>query len=82
MKKVLIIAIVLNSLLYALNTENRKTIADKQLQLAIDKEKEHAKEQTFHQRKSYDFKSAEVNPASLSSIPDIEADDFDMDDVY
>jgi len=84
MNKILIFFIIFTSLSLNANDTQRKAITDKQLQIAMDKEKKHAKEQTFHQAKSYDFKSAEVNPDSLASIPDDneELDDFDMDDVY
>jgi len=84
MNKILILCIIFTSLTLNANEIQRKAITAKQLQIAIDKEKKHAKEQTFYQAKSYDFKSAEVNPASLASIPDDdeELDDFNMDDVY
>jgi len=48
----------------------------------MEKEKKYAKEQTFYTEEKYDLKGAEVNMDSLSNLPDIEDDDFDMDSVY
>ena len=84
MKKILIFTIILNSLLFAENDSDKKNRAEKQLQIQMEKEKKYSKEQTFYKGKDFDLKAYEVNPDSLSSIPDVEIhdDDFDMDDVY
>jgi hypothetical protein len=84
MKKILVLCILFTSLLVSANDTSRKSIAQKELQKQIEKEKKYAKEQKFYQKKEYDLKSMEINPDSLSSIPDTDdnEDDFDMDDVY
>ena len=83
MKVFLIFVIILNSLLLATSEDNeRKIRIEKQIQIEMKKEKKYSKEQTFYLQKDYDLKGAEVNKDSLDSIPDIEPDDFDMDDVY
>ncbi|WP_241856055.1 hypothetical protein [Sulfurimonas lithotrophica] len=84
MKKFLIFTILFNTVLFSSsNTNKQEKRTDKHIQKAIEKEKKYAKEQTFYMQKDYDLKSAEINPDSLSSIPNIEPDnDFDMDDVY
>jgi hypothetical protein len=69
------------------NAENNDSVkakrAEKQIQEQMKKEEQYAKEQTFHQGKNYDLSDLEVDPNSLSDIPDIEPDyEFDMDDVY
>jgi len=82
MKFLFICILAFTSLFATGNTNN--SIAQKELQKQIEKEKKYAKEQKFYQKKEYDLKSMEVNPDSLSSIPDTDdnEDDFDMDDVY
>ena len=82
MKFIFITILALTSLFATGNTSN--SIAQKELQKQIEKEKKYAKEQKFYQKKDYDLKSMEINPDSLSSIPDTDEneDDFDMDDVY
>ncbi len=83
MKNIFIVILIANSLLLAVNSDKeRETRSQNNIQKAIEKEKKYSKEQTFYLEKNYDLKAAEVNPDSLSSIPDIEPDDFDMDDVY
>jgi len=82
MKILLIMSIFFISFLSA-NSLSKSSIANQELQKQIEKEKKYAKEQKFYQKKEYDLKSMEINPDSLSSIPDTEEeDDFDMDDVY
>jgi len=84
MKKILILALILNSLLFAAKSSesDKKSRTEKQIQIEMEKEKKYSKEQTFYMKKDYDLKGAEVNKDSLDSIPDLEIDDFDMDDVY
>jgi len=82
MRKLLLLTIVFSASLFASDTDERSMRTQKQIQKEIQKEQKYAQEQTFYQTKDYDFKSAEVNPDSIDSIPDSEMDDFDMDDVY
>ena len=87
MKKVLTVLILVSSLLAAsaheTNASERKSRMEKQIQKEIENEKKYSREQEFYQSDEYDFKAAEVNPESLSSIPSIDPeDDFDMEDVY
>ena len=69
---------------YAENNDSKKAKrAEKQIQEQMKREKQYAKEQTFHQGKNYDLSSSEVDPNSLDAIPVIEPDySFNMDDVY
>ncbi|MCD6172995.1 MAG: hypothetical protein J7J96_04275 [Sulfurimonas sp.] len=55
---------------------------EKQIQIEMEREKKYAKEQTFYQQGNYDLKGSEVNKDSLSTLPDLEEDEFDMDSVY
>ena len=87
MKKILTFVVIFNSLLLASNNgktdSERKSRIEKQIQKEIDTEKKYSEEQTFYTEKDYDFKGAEVNPDSLSSVPTMEPQyDFDMNDVY
>ncbi|MEA3373153.1 MAG: hypothetical protein U9Q62_05610 [Campylobacterota bacterium] len=86
MKKILTFVILLNSLLLASSNEKndseKKSRIEKQIQKEMEREKKYAKEQTFYTGKEYDLKGAEVNPDSLSSVPELKVDDLDMDDVY
>ena len=84
MKKFIIFLMLVTSILNASTAEtHRKKRIEKQIQIEIAKEKKYAKEQMFYQQHNYDLKGAEVNPDSVSSVPDIEVqDDFDMDSVY
>jgi len=86
MKKILTFVIIFNSLLLASNNAEsdaeKKSRIEKQVQKEMEREKKYSKEQTFYQGQDYDLKGAEVNEDSLSSLPDIEEDDFDMDSVY
>jgi len=71
---------MLSSLLYAEgNHTTGHSIIDQELQKAIEQEKKFAKEQTFYDAKTYDFKGAEVNKASLAKVPLIEMDDPGID---
>ncbi len=72
--------LMLSSLLYAEgNQTTGHSIIDQELQKAIEQEKKFAKEQTFYDAESYDFKGAEVNKASLDNVPLIEMDDPGID---
>jgi len=84
MKFILTLILIYNSLLLAgsISEKEKKSRADAQLKIEMQKEKKYAKEQTFYQKNNYDFKGAEVNKDSVNSLPSIEVDDFDMDSVY
>ena len=86
MKKFLIFVIIFNAILFASDnngvSDEKKIRLKKQIEKEMQKEKKYAREQTFYQGKNYDLKGAEVNEESLSSLPILEADDLDMDDVY
>jgi len=86
MKKFLIFMVISSSMLFALDGDNvsaeKKIRMEKQIKKEMEKEKKYAKEQTFYQGKDYDLKGAEVNEESVSSLPILEVDDLDMDDVY
>ena len=85
MKKILTLLIFWNILLFASNSDNNvsENRAEKQIQKEMEKEKRYAQEKTFYQAHDYDFKGAEVNQASVDSLPDLEEDyDFNMDSVY
>ena len=59
--------------------ESNTSIVDQELQRAIEQEKKFAKEQTFYDAKSYDFKSSEVNSESVEKLEPIEMDDPSID---
>jgi len=59
-----------------------KILLEKQVKEQMEKEKRYSIEQTFYKGSAYNLKSAEVNPESLKSLPEIEDDDFNMDSVY
>lgn len=87
MKKIILLAITLNSLLLA--SGDTSNVAEENLRIQMEKEKRISQEQKFHQGKDYDLKSHEVdadavNNTTLDSIPELNEldDDFDMDDVY
>jgi sortase (surface protein transpeptidase) len=85
MKYILIFLLSLQASTWASSTlskEGKKQRLEKQIKQEIEKEKKYAKEQTFYNSDNYDFKRSEVNPESLSTIPEIEVDDLDMDSVY
>ena len=87
MKLILILILIANSFLLALDTKvndkKRKDIVKKNIEKQMQKEKKFSKEQTFYQSKNYDLKGAQVNKDSLDSVPNIEPQyDFDMDSVY
>ncbi len=77
---ILMLALMFNTSLLA-SSDKKETIADKEVQKQIEREKKYAKEQTFYQGKKYDLKSFEVNSDSLDSMPEMEVDYSDGDDV-
>jgi len=81
MKRVLLIAVLFGLTLYASENDNNdtKSLADKQIQEAMELEKKYAKEQTFYNADTYDFKGSEVNKDSLKNVPIIEIDDPSLD---
>ena len=81
MKLFLTITLLYSSILLASNTA-KDSIAKKEIEKQIQREKKYARERKFYSNQYYDFKSAEVNPESLKNLPDLEDDDMDMDDVY
>ena len=83
-KFILITTIVFVSASFASDKNNTKSkvLLEKQVKEQMEKEKRYSIEQTFYQGSAYNLKSAEVNPESLKSLPEIEDDDFDMDSVY
>ncbi|NOQ30359.1 MAG: hypothetical protein GQ570_04455 [Helicobacteraceae bacterium] len=82
--KLILLIFIFNSLLLATDVKDSEQKKREAIELkkAMDKEKKYAKEQIFYSTHNYDFKSAEVNRDTLDSVPDIEVDDMDMDDVY
>jgi len=59
--------------------DENNTIINQELQKAIEQEKKFAKEQTFYDAETYDFKGSEVNKASVKKLEVIEMDDPDID---
>jgi len=86
MKKILLFAIILNSLLFASNQDNieakKKLLLEQQIKKEMEKEQKYAKEQKFYQGKDYDLKGSEINQESLKHLKEIKMEDLDMDDVY
>ena len=84
MKKLLILLILINSVIFATTTKTKEEaeIKKEAIKAQMEKEKKFAKEQKFYTEKNYDFRSIKVNPKTLKHIPEIEVDDLDMDDVY
>jgi len=83
MRKILILAILFNSLLWSANAETEKEKRlKKQIEIEIENEKRHAREQTFYKGKDYDLSASEVNKETVESIEAIEPLEFDMDSVY
>jgi len=83
-RMILVAILMLSSSLYAegnktASTETNSSIVDQELQKAIEQEKKFAKEQTFYNAETYDFKGAEINKDSLANVPLIEMDDADID---
>ena len=71
--------ILLTPFLLLSAAETNSTIIEAELQKAIAREKKFAKEQKFYDAKTYDFKGAEINKASLDNVPLIEMDDPGLD---
>ncbi len=83
MKKIFILTIILNSLLWSANAETEKEKrVKKQIEIDIENEKRHAREQTFYKGKDYNLSGSEVNKETVESIEAIEPLEFDMDSVY
>ncbi len=83
MKKLLVCAVVLMSFLFASDLDIEKEKRTKEaIAKAIEKEKLYAKEKIFYDYDSYDFNDSRVNEKSIPSLPEIEVNDLDMDDVY
>lgn len=86
MKKIMILAIVLNSFLWASGSdesdEEKKKRTERQIQIEMEREKKFSREQTFYQGKDYDLKGAEVNEDTVESLTEIPVDNLDMNDVY
>ena len=80
MKNILILILIFNTLLFA-STNDKQTSTDKEIQKQMDREKKYAKEQTFYKGKDYDLKSFEVNVDAIKSIPELDIDYSDDDDV-
>jgi hypothetical protein len=84
-KRMILIAILmLSSSPYAeenktVRVDTNNSIINQELQKAMEQEKKFAKEQTFYNAETYDFKGAEINKASLDNVPLIEMDDADID---
>jgi len=84
MKRILIFIVLLNSLLFSIetNSSTKESIAQKHLKQAMEEEKKFAREQTFYNADNYNFFGAEVSPESVENTPELELDDLDMDSVY
>ena len=88
MKKILLAGMVLSSLVFTLqaqekNQNKEELLKQKHLKEQMQREKKYADEQKFYQADEYDFSEQEVDPKDLDSIPTIEPEnDFDMTDVY
>lgn len=83
MKKLLVCSLVFISFLFASDVDMEKEKRTKEaIQKAIQKEKLYAKEKTFYDYNSYDFDHSKVNEKSIPTLPEIEVNDMDMDDVY
>ena len=50
------------------NSSSQNDLIQKALKKAMEKEKKYAKEQRFYNADEYDFKGAEIDPATLKDI--------------
>jgi hypothetical protein len=83
MKKVLVCVVLISSFLFASTADSEKDKRTKEaIAKAIEKEKLYAKEKMFYDYDSYDFNDSKVNEESIPTLPEIEVNDLDMDDVY
>jgi len=84
MKNYLLTLLCICTMSYAVDTDEntRKTNIEKATQKQMELEKKYAEEQRFYRAGEYDFKSLEVDKDSLSTVPELEVDDLDMDNVY
>ena len=62
------------------NSSNKEKLTQDALKKAMEKEKKYAKEQKFYNADQYDFKSVEVDPATLNDIEPVEPDYNHTDD--
>lgn len=82
MRFFLIFVIVFSSLSFAVDNNKSEKLLEQQVKEQMEREKKYAREQTFYNMNNYDFKGAEVNKESLSTVNEIEVDDFNIDSVY
>ena len=61
------------------NVDTNHSIINQELQKAMEQEKKFAKEQTFYNAETYDFKGSEINKDSVKKLEVIEMDDPDLD---
>ena len=81
MKRIMLIVTIFSLSVFAAENDSNdtKSLAQKQLAEAMELEKKYAREQTFYNADNYDFKGSEVNKDSLKNIPIIEIDDPSLD---
>jgi len=64
-------------------TKNNNSLADKNLQKAIEAEKKFEKEQKFYMGDDYDLNQHKVDKETVEKVKEIEPEyDFDITDVY
>ena len=80
MKNIFLLILIINSFLFAVDAK-QETKTEKEVRKQMELEKKYAKEQTFYKGKEYDLKSFEVNPDALQSLPILDIDYSDDDDV-
>ena len=61
------------------HADTNHSIINQELQKAMEQEKKFAKEQTFYNAETYDFKGSEINKDSVKKLEVIEMDDPDLD---
>ena len=65
------------------SSEDTKSIAQKNLEKAMEKEKKYKKEEKFYMGKDYDLDSEKIGKDELKNVHTIPVDDLDMDEgVY
>lgn len=80
MKNIFILILIINSFLFAVEGK-QETKTEKEVRKQMELEKKYAKEQTFYKGKDYDLKSFEVSQDAINSIPEMDIDYSDDDDV-
>ena len=80
MKNIFLLILIINSFLFAVDAK-QETKTEKEVRKQMELEKKYAKEQTFYKGKDYNLKSFEVNPDALQSMPILDIDYADDDDV-